>query len=61
MGSYGYYNAYNPPPPPRKRGMSTIMIGALILIGVIALSPGARHYYRHGHLPPAAPPDDHCA
>ena len=34
-----------------KTGLG-IAIMAALTVGVYALSPGARHYYKHGRLPP---------
>ena len=35
-----------------SKGVGGILIGFGIAVGIYALSPGARHYYRHGRLPP---------
>lgn len=33
-------------------GIGGILIGLGIAVGIYAFSPGARHWYKHGHLPP---------
>jgi hypothetical protein len=37
----------------QKNGSSLggILIGVGIAVGIYAFSPGARHWYKHGHLP----------
>jgi len=48
-GSYGQSG------PEESKGNSGIAILLLLgaTVGIYALSPGARHYYKHGRLPPA--------
>jgi len=49
----GCYGTPPPPPPrPAKSAWKTFAIGGAILVAIVLLSPGARHYYRHGELPP---------
>jgi len=52
--------ALTPPPgdfvgadatPPKKNGPATVAIVLGLAVGIYALSPGARHYYRTGRLP----------
>jgi hypothetical protein len=33
-------------------GIGGILIVLGITVGIYAFSPGARHWYKHGHLPP---------
>jgi len=35
-----------------KGGAVGILVALGVAVGIYALSPGARHYYRHGRLPP---------
>lgn len=50
-GQYG-----NPADTDRQEGKHLGSAGVLVLlgftVGIYALSPGARHFYKHGHLPP---------
>ena len=34
---------------------TTLVVGFGILGVIFVLSPGARHWYKHGYLPPASP------
>jgi hypothetical protein len=36
----------------KRGGIGGVLLILGIAVGVYALSPGARHYYKHGHLPP---------
>lgn len=38
-----------------KGGTAGILILLGIAAGIYGLSPGARHYYKHGRLPPHKP------
>lgn len=48
-GEYGAASA----PDKRSVGAGGILLLAGITAGIYALSPGARHFYRHGYPPPA--------
>ena len=37
----------------KKNGVLPILLMLGAAVGVYALSPGARHFYKHGRLPPA--------
>jgi hypothetical protein len=36
----------------RGSGWGGVAIAFMIMAGIYALSPGARHFYKHGRLPP---------
>ena len=37
----------------KSTGVGGILLMLGLAVGVYALSPGARHFYKHGYLPPA--------
>jgi len=43
--------------PPKKSAWKTIAIVTGIAVAIYALSPGAMHAYKHGHLPPEGAPE----
>ena len=51
-GSYG--NAAVKDDDKKDGGLLPVLVLAGVTIGVYALSPGARHFYKHGKLPPVA-------
>jgi hypothetical protein len=42
----------SPSPPKKRDGVLTFIILGVLGAIVFGLSPGARHFYRHGKLPP---------
>ncbi|HSX23082.1 MAG TPA: hypothetical protein VLE97_09935 [Gaiellaceae bacterium] len=48
-GAYGAAKA----PEQHSVGAGGILLLVGITAGIYALSPGARHFFRHGYLPPA--------
>jgi hypothetical protein len=49
-GQYG--NAGGAPGAKRDLGVGGIFLLLGITVGIYALSPGARYWYKHGYLPP---------
>lgn len=51
----GAYGGAAKTPERQGLGASGILLLLGVTVGIYALSPGARHFYRHGYLPPARP------
>jgi hypothetical protein len=43
----------------KKNSWTAILVVVGIAGAIYALSPGARHLYKHGHLPPPEPEHEH--
>jgi hypothetical protein len=39
----------------KSSGAGSVLLVVGLAVGIYALSPGARYFYKHGHLPPYRP------